>query len=205
MAGHECLNLDVIRRLLADYSAQSLVMGDDRHAAVAMVLRQTALHVELLLIERARRSDDPWSGQMAFPGGMVASADEDARAAAERETCEEIGLVLGSQHYLGRIDDMQGRHRGHPAGIIVSAFVYMMTDGFTPQLNHEVRDMLWVPLPVFLDRVRVVQVRHPAAPGEFFPGIRVSEDSNQVVWGLTHRFLETFFRLIDIDFVSARN
>lgn len=205
MTTYECLNLRVIRQRLADYSAQRLVVGDNRHAAVAMVLRQTDPHVELLLIERARRNGDPWSGQMAFPGGMVVPSDYNARAAAERETCEEIGLTLAAHDYLGRIDDMQGRHRGYPTGIIVSAYVYMATGGFTPQLNHEVRDVLWVPLTVFSEHMRVVDVRHPAAPEECFPGIRVSDDSNQIVWGLTHRFLETFFRLLDADFIGAGN
>lgn len=203
MTAHECLSLHVIRQRLAEYSAQRLVVGDFRHAAVAMVLRQTDPHVELLLIERARRTGDPWSGQMGFPGGMVAPSDYDAQAAAERETREEIGLTLGAHDYLGRIDDMQGRHRGHPSGIIVSAYVYMATSDFTPQLNHEVRDVLWVPLTVFSEHTRVVEVRHPAAPEECFPGICVSDNSSQIVWGLTYRFLETFFRLLDVDFIGV--
>ncbi len=203
MTTYEGLNLYVIRQRLADYSVRHLVVGDNRHAAVAMVLRQTDLHVELLLIERARRNGDPWSGQMGFPGGMVAPSDYDAQAAAERETGEEIGLTLAAHDYLGRIDDMQGRHRGHPSGIIVSAYVYGATSGFVPKLNHEVRDVLWVPLTVFSEQMRGVEVRHPAAPGESFPGIRVSDNSNQIVWGLTHRFVETFFGLLDVNFIGA--
>ncbi len=204
MTTHGCLNLRVIRQRLVGYSAQRLVGGDNRHAAIAMVLRQADPHdVELLLIERARRSGDPWSGQMAFPGGMVTPSDCDARAAAERETHEEIGLTLAGHDYLGRIDDMQGRHHGHPSGIVVSAYVYGATSGFAPQLNHEVSDVLWVPLTVFSEHARTVEVRHPAAPDACFPGIRVSDNSNQIVWGLTRRFLETFFRVLDVDLIGA--
>jgi 8-oxo-dGTP pyrophosphatase MutT (NUDIX family) len=205
MTTHEYLNLRVIRQRLTGYSAQRLVVGDNRQAAVAMVLRQMDPHVELLLIERARRNGDPWSGQMGFPGGMVAPSDYDAQAAAERETSEEIGLTLAARDYLGRIDDMQGRHRGHPSGIIVSAYVYVVTGGFKPYLNYEVRDLLWVPLPVFSEHMRVVEVWNPAAPEQCFPGIRVSDNYSQVVWGLTHRFLETFFRLVDAEFVGTGN
>ncbi len=197
-----CLNLPIIRQRLAAYSAQRLAVGGDRRAAVAMLLRQADAYAELLLIERARRRGDPWSGQMAFPGGMVESSDRDARAAAERETCEEIGVDLTAHDYVGRLDDMQGRHRGHPSGIIVSAYVYMTEPDFIPRLNHEVRDVLWVPLTVFQEHGRVVEVRHPAAPEEVFPGIRVSENDDQIVWGLTRRFLERFFRLLDADFIA---
>lgn len=203
MTTRASLNLRLIRERLAEYSAQRIAVGDNRHAAVAMVLRQAKSHVELLLIERARRDGDPWSGQMAFPGGMVAPSDDDARAAAERETGEEIGLILAAHDYLGRIDDMQGRHRGHPSGIVVSAFVYWVNSGFEPQLNHEVRDTLWVPLTAFSEPTRAVKMWHPAATEACFPGIQVSDNSNQIVWGLTHRFLETFFRLLDADFIGT--
>jgi 8-oxo-dGTP pyrophosphatase MutT (NUDIX family) len=47
-----------------------------------------------LLIRRARRRGDPWSGDMAFPGGLVGRADADTRAGVLRETREEIGLDL---------------------------------------------------------------------------------------------------------------
>ncbi len=200
---HECFDLRVIKQRLAGYSAQRMAVGNNRHAAVAMILRQKDPHVELLLIERARRSGDPWSGQMAFPGGMVEPSDHGARAAAERETGEEIGLTLVARDYLGRIDDMQGRHRGHPSGIIVSAYVYMANGEFVPQRNHEVRDVLWVPLTIFAEHARGVEVRHPAAPEERFRGIRVSDNSDQIVWGLTHRFLTAFFRILEVDVVGA--
>ncbi len=45
----------------ADYSGP--------RAAVAIVLREGAKGIELLLIRRSEHPDDPWSGQMAFPGG----------------------------------------------------------------------------------------------------------------------------------------
>ena len=40
-------------------------------AAVAAVMREGDLGVEMLFIERARKVGDPWSGQMAFPGGRT--------------------------------------------------------------------------------------------------------------------------------------
>ncbi len=183
---------------LSVYSPKLLEVGGNRHAAVAMLLRQREMDLEVLFIEREHCPTDPWSGQMAFPGGMVDSADADARAAAEREVEEEVGIRLAQDSYLGRLDDMQGRHAGHPQGIIVSGYVYAV-DGWTRvRANYEVRDVVWAPLRDLLDPQRYVTVRHPRAPDQRFPGIRVSAAEHQVVWGLTRRFLESFFHILQL-------
>src|SRR6185295_3323821 len=67
-------------------------LGD--RAAVAAILRESATDLEALLIRRAEREDDPWSGHMAFPGGRRGAADRDIEETARRETLEEIGLDL---------------------------------------------------------------------------------------------------------------
>ena len=63
--------------------------GESPQAAVALVLRATSgLHV--LLIKRARSERDPWSGQMALPGGRRDAVDATLLATAMRETLEEV-------------------------------------------------------------------------------------------------------------------
>ncbi len=189
-----------IRARLANYEADELTVDASRQAAVAMLLRERRDRLEMLFIERAQRDDDPWSGQMALPGGMVEVGDTGPRAAAERETEEEVGLRIGPPHYLGPLGELQGRHAGRPIPIVISCFVYHAMESFAAVPNEEVRDALWVPIDVLLDRARAVDVRHPTVPDRPFRGIRVSKADHQIVWGLTYRFLHRFFNVLQIPF-----
>ena len=166
-------------------------------AAVAMVLRQMSAGVEALFIERAERHGDPWSGHMAFPGGRVDPEDPGLRAAAERETREEVGLDLSAARWIGRLPDIEGRDRSGPAGIVISAFVYHNDSPVELSLNHEVQDAFWVPVENLIQEHRHVDYEYgPEAPGMCFPGILVGDPDRHIIWGLTYRFLEHFFALL---------
>lgn len=167
------------------------VMGPVPHgprAAVAAIFRAGEQGSELLFIERAQRVGDPWSGQMALPGGRVDPDDEHVMATAERETREEISLDLSPAEPLGRLDDLHGAARP----IIVSAFGFWLP-GPRPQLqpNHEVADTLWIPLAELADPSRAVAYEYPLNDRQVFPGIAI--DGGRVVWGMTLRLLQDLF------------
>ncbi|MFN0091830.1 MAG: NUDIX hydrolase [Acidimicrobiales bacterium] len=157
-------------------------------AAVAAVFRDGGRLAELLFIERAVREGDPWSGHMALPGGRVEPDDLDLNATAERETFEEIGLDLRVGERLGQLDELHGGVRP----ITVSAHGYWL-HGERPrlELNHEVADAFWVPLPELANPARFVAYEHPVRVGETFPGVEV--EGGRVVWGLTLRLLVDLF------------
>lgn len=194
------IHLPTIEDRLRDHRPATLELGDNKHAAVAMMLRPGPDHAEILFIERSHHDNDPWSGQMAFPGGMVESFDPDPRRAAERETLEEVGMDLVDAKYLGRLDDQQGRHRGHAAGIVVRGYVYLVDAGLGASANNEVADLVWTPVDRFLDARYYTHIGHSVYPGERFPGVRVSEKDHQIVWGLTRRFMASFFTALQVVF-----
>ncbi|MBT3458112.1 MAG: NUDIX domain-containing protein, partial [Halieaceae bacterium] len=86
---------------LQGYEKPDRAYGDvTRRAAVAIVLHEADGELCLLMIRRAQREGDPWSGHMAFPGGRRDPDDIDDRFCAIRETREEIALdldALGSE------------------------------------------------------------------------------------------------------------
>jgi len=163
-----------------------------KRAAVAMILRPERADggIEVLFIERARFAGDPWSGHMAFPGGRVEADDDGPRAAAERETLEEVAVSLARAERLGRLDDLRGRHAGREIPMVISAYVYLCHDPAPLQPNYEVAEAFWFPLRELLDPARR---DHYEIRGLRFPGVLVGEPRRHVVWGLTYRFLEGFF------------
>jgi 8-oxo-dGTP pyrophosphatase MutT (NUDIX family) len=189
-------DLDRIRAALSAYGPQ--LKSAPRQAAVAMVLRGDPTALEVLFIERAEHPNDPWSGHMAFPGGRVDPGDSGPRAAAERETLEEVGLSLEGAERLGQLDDLEGRHAGRPAELVISGFVYHLAETPDLALNHEVREALWIPMHDLHAVDRHVEYRFPRYPEAMppYPGIVVGDPVRHVVWGLTYRFLEVFYEIV---------
>jgi 8-oxo-dGTP pyrophosphatase MutT (NUDIX family) len=186
------LDVDEIRRRLAGHTPR-IIPPTAKHAAVAAVLHDSGSGGDLLFIERAQHPSDPWSGHMAFPGGRVDPGDATARAAAERETLEEVAIDLATAEQLGRLDDVEGAPPGFDS-LVVSAFVYRVDERVVPKPNYEVRSALWVPLAYLEDPQRRVPFYWPREQRTtHYPGILVGEPERHVVWGLTFRFLEIFF------------
>jgi len=189
-------SLAEIRSALSTYEPETLPAPPTGNAAVAVILREVDGAPEVLFIERATREGDPWSGHMAFPGGRLDPADENARGAAERETLEEVGVRLADAEAIGRLDDLRGHHAAAPdRASVISAFVYHVVDPGPLKPNWEVEQAFWFPLAALCDPQR--RVEYPVRWGGLrFPGILVGEPERHVVWGLTYRFLEVFFKII---------
>jgi 8-oxo-dGTP pyrophosphatase MutT (NUDIX family) len=195
------MKLEVIRKRL-DRHAPAL--ADPREeawrAAVALILHEPpGEDPEVLFIERARREGDPWSGQMAFPGGRFEPRDSDMAATATRETAEEVGLELGPP--IARLDDFDGSRSARPRGLVVSAFVYTIEERPELVLSYEVNSTVWVPLPVLLDpgSSRPYCFEREEFGGTF-PSIHYD---GYIIWGLTYRILGSFFEVLGASLPSA--
>src|SRR6266571_1992226 len=69
--------------------------GDQVEAVVAILLwDEPGRGLQTLLVQRAEREGDAWSGQIGLPGGRVKQGTETPRTALHREVEEEVGIKL---------------------------------------------------------------------------------------------------------------
>ena len=182
-------------RLAATLAARTPRTVEDRTrglAAVAIVLVEQPEAV--LLIRRAEREEDRWSGQMAFPGGRWSEDDPDLQATARRETLEEVGVDLSGADVLGVLDDVAPRTPVLPP-LIVRPYVFRLADRQRLVPNHEVAGAAWIELTA-LTQEGVYRAFEYQAPGSslLLPGYHLPEG---VVWGMTERILTPLLGMAD--------
>ena len=174
-------------------------------AAVAAILRETDSGLELLFIERARHPGDPWSGDLAFPGGRLEEVAKGPRAAAERETLEEISLDLSGAESLGRLSDLTTSDEQ----IVIAAFVYCLGDigksGDPPlQLSSEVANAFWFPVSALLDPERQArQTFESRGTHRIYAPIDLLGPGRPVLWGVTHRLVSRILQRLGCSLPSA--
>ncbi len=181
------ITLESVRAALRGVRPRAAAVGGAHPAAVSLVLVDGPQGAELLLIRRAERAGDPWSGQVALPGGRQDPADTDLLATAVREAREETGVELRGAERLGVLDDLVPVTPTLPP-VLVRPFVFALLPP-RPALvtNAEVQRTFWVPLARLVDKgtrrdvtlvLRGVQ--------RTFPAYVVGEE---VIWGMTERIL----------------
>ena len=158
-------------------------------AAVALVFAGRDRDLRLCFIRRATDPRDPWSGQMALPGGRATPADASLCAAAVRETHEEVGLSLARARYLGALPPIPLVRHGRPTTGSVAPFVFY-AGGALPALTVD---------PVEVAAGYWIAVRHLRDPGQRavmqvtgggvtrrLPAVRFGR---HLIWGMTYRIV----------------
>jgi len=190
---------DVVRlalTLAARPGVEALVEPHDlapRRAAVAVVLRVAGPEMagggplELLFIKRAEFIGDPWSGQMAFPGGRHEPQDASLHETAMRETREELALDLAIEgRLLGTLDDIYPRNPVLPP-ILVRPFVFVATPSAPLAPSHEVAMAFWLPLAVLAaPDATVLSTVRPRGADMLVSSV---VHGGHTIWGMTERML----------------
>ena len=191
----EILAIDTIRTNLLPVEQTIECSDQTSRAAVAMLLQGDPA-TDIFFILRAQHDNDPWSGDIGFPGGKI-EARESAREAVERETLEEIGVDLTQGFSLGALEPIRGAH----LPVVIHCLVYQLMQRPAINCNHEISSFFWSTVNELLvaDRFGNYEVRFRH---ERFlrPGIQILPQGQPILWGITYRLLEQFFSRSGVPF-----
>ena len=154
-----------------------------KQAAIAVVLRENPAP-EVLLVRRVTRKGDPWSGDLACPGGVAQPNDPTLLETAKRELLEETGMDASlNARYWGRLSIVPTRTHNRLAPMIVSPFCFGLLGNPGWQLSSELNKRIWLPLDFLADpRNRLV---HKWEIGGFSFSVPCYQYEGELLWGLT--------------------
>jgi len=175
----------------SELSEESLIK-----ASVAVILRDAEQGTEFLLMQRAKHNNDPWSGQMSFPGGKIDPQDDSAKAAAIRESYEEVGVRLTEEDYVGRLDDVYGFKIDGVYSVHVACFVFKVNRTLSLRANHEVAELVWLPISYLENPDNSHDHYHSQTPSLKMPAVLIDKNKDQILWGLTLRLLSMLYGLV---------
>ncbi len=170
-------------------------MGEPE-AAVAIV-QASRPEESVLLMRRAEREGDSWSGHWSFPGGRRDPVDLDLLNTALRELEEECGIRLRRDQMQMPLPLTTARRRVGPF-LMVAPFVFRI-DYQMPAIPdpRETARAEWVPMSLLTDPARHCLRPVPGvAPEVLFPSIDLT---GAPLWGFTYRLITEWLGLGAMD------
>jgi len=160
--------------------------GKDAGAAVALLLKTTDKDLRILFVKRAENLADPWSGQMALPGGKRDATDQSLKQTVVRETLEETNInLLDRCRFLGVMETQTSTPRPE---MKILPFVVLLEHEPSIKLNGELERFVWIS-PEEL-------VRHRGTVKFSFGEFPAYVVGDIIIWGLTYRILEVFVYIL---------
>ncbi len=169
-----------------------------RRACTTVLLYKSPFEDEIymLLIKRAKRKGDPWSGHVSLPGGMMDNKDKNGLSTATRELLEETGIDIEQEgKHIGRLSDLFTRSHNNIAPMIVTPFIFLMNnyDSIKFKKEDEVEEIFKLPLSFLLKKENRKKMKYRVMGKNF--NIPCYFYEKRRIWGLTLMMLD---ELIDI-------
>lgn len=160
----------------------------DANAAVSLILRPTLEDHEILFVKRVERISDPWSGQIAFPGGKRDPEDKNLKATVIREVFEETSIKLEEINFLGVLKIINSKPKKN---FKILPFIVFLEEPVSINLNKKELDrFFWVSLK---------KIKNSWGIGKFgdktVPAYILGKD---IVWGVTYKILRDFNKNIGL-------
>lgn len=167
--------------------------GQDKPKAAVALIRLKRDDPEYFILKRAENSNDPWSGQLAFPGGKCEMIDSTLMNTAIRETREECGFSLNDKQV---VEELPLATAGKLAGTTIKVQPYLFELEEKPEVHMEPKEVsatYWVKESHFLSQAnhRLDAIYEPK-PSSKLPYTLIED--NEIFWGFSYKVLMMFLK-----------
>ena len=157
------------------------------NAAVALLLKSKHSDFDVLFVKRVKNPSDPWSGQMALPGGKREPKDISLKDTVMRETMEETGIALDQCRFLGALNAVRSEPK---TDFKILPFVVLLEDEPKLKLNkNELETFIWVPYEEIVQSKGTVEFNFGKVPAYIL--------ADAIVWGVTYKILNKFTKAVE--------
>jgi 8-oxo-dGTP pyrophosphatase MutT (NUDIX family) len=151
------------------------------------LLKTVNHNLKVLIVKRVENPTDPWSGQMALPGGKRIPKDENLMRTVIRETLEETSInLLEGCRFLGVMDIVRSMAR--PEMKVLPFVILLEREQPVRLCKTELEWSAWIPLEEL--------VKHRGTASFSFGEFPAYIVGKNVIWGLTYRIVENLFNAV---------
>src|SRR6266581_6184890 len=167
--------------------------GDHVEAVVAILLwDELGRGLQTLLVQRAEREGDPWSGQIGLPGGRVKQGAETPRTALHREVEEEVGIKL--EEVGAELGNLSVGHPMRRLEMRVQPWVYGLSVKPMVSIGSEIASSFWANLAELPSKKKMSEITIRNEPWR----VESFVVEGKVVWGFTYRVLTELLPILEI-------
>jgi len=182
--------LELLAASLAHHQEPFPSDSKKHRGAVGVLIKEEADDLWLLMIQRRENPQDPWSGQMAFPGGHADARDRTLLDTVIREAIEEVGVDVRDHKLLGCLPNVHPRN----APMVVAPFIFLLAGEVRPVTSREAKEVLWVPMTFLLDSKNITSSMFTIDDEEItMPCYKYLD---HIIWGMSFRIIRDIIQTI---------
>ena len=183
MTRNQLTHTDIIKKLSQHLGKVSSEQG--ANAAVALLIKG-ATNPSILFVKRIQNPTDPWSGQIALPGGKRDGKDKNLKDTVIRETLEETGINLDRCCFLGVMSIQKSTPR--PEIKVLPFVIFLEHEPAITLSEKELEEYVWIPIEKLAKSKTTVTFSFGESPAYVI--------NDTVIWGLTHRIIDELMQIL---------
>lgn len=183
MTRNQLTHTDIIKKLTQHLGEVSDEQG--ANAAVALLIKGVT-NPSILFVKRIHNPTDPWSGQIALPGGKRDGKDKNLKDTVIRETLEETGINLDRCRFLGAMSVQKSTPR--PEIKVLPFVIFLEHEPAITLSKRELEKYVWIPIEQLAKSKATVTFSFGESPAYVI--------NDTVIWGLTYRIIEELMQIL---------